>query len=698
METKKLSIQVGVNDLILETGVVAKQADGAVVARYGDTVVLATAVASREVREGTDFFPLTVDVEERMYAAGKIPGGFIKREGRPSEKAILTARLIDRPIRPLFPEGFRNDVQVIATVLCVDLVNPFDVLALNAASTALTISDIPFDGPVGAVRIGHVDGEFLINPTLQDLDESSLDLTVAGTKDEILMVEAGAKEVDEALIIEALEKGHDEIKKIVEFQERFKAEIAREKKEITLFVPDPELEKAVFQRYESEMLAALNIHEKKAQSDAVKTLVEKAVTELTESYPEREAEIKGSIHDLEKMTVRRSILEKGIRPDGRSPEEIRPLGSEVGLLPRTHGSGLFTRGQTQVLTICTLGAVGEEQRLDGLDVQESKRFLHHYNFPPFCTGEAGFMRGPKRREIGHGALVEKALLSVIPDETVFPYTIRLVSEVLESNGSTSMASVCASVLSLMDAGVPIKAPVAGIAMGLIKEGDSVKVLTDIQGIEDQLGDMDFKVAGSRQGITALQMDVKAKGLTYQILNDALTQAKNARVKILDTMRETIPESRLELSKFAPRIIIMQIDPSKIRELIGPGGKMINEIIAATGVAIDIEDDGRVYITSKDGESGEKAREMVTRVTSDIEIGREYLGKVVRTTTFGAFVQLKPGKDGLVHISKLTGKRVEKVEDVVNVGDEILVQVQDIDNQGRVSLVAKNLEPKETAKR
>lgn len=694
MEVKKTSLRVGVNELQFETGTMAKQADGAVVARYGDTVVLATAVSSKEAREGTDFFPLTVDVEERMYAAGKIPGGFIKREGRPSEKSTLTARLIDRPIRPLFPEGYRNDVQVIATVLCVDLVNPFDVLALNAASAALTISDIPFEGPIAAVRIGYKDGEYSVNPTLQDLDECELDLVVAGTADEIVMVEAGGYEVSEDVVIEAMKRAQAEIVKIVRMQNEFAQSLGTAKREVKLNLPDEQLQSSAASKYEADMRKALENTEKKAQSEAVKAVIDKAVGEMADTYPEREGEIKNACKDLEKKIVRSNIIEMSKRPDGRGLEDIRPLSSAVSLLPRTHGSGLFTRGQTQVLTICTLGAAGEEQRLDGLGIEESKRFLHHYNFPPFSTGEAGFMRGPKRREIGHGALVEKAILKVMPDEDEFPYTVRLVSEVLESNGSSSMASVCGSSLSLMDAGVPIKSPVAGIAMGFIKEGEQVRVLTDIQGVEDHLGDMDFKVAGTREGITALQMDVKTTGLTFEILKDALDKARNARLTILDSMKETLSESRVELSKFAPRIIILQIDPSKIREVIGPGGKVINDIIAKTGVNIDIEDDGRVYITSRDGESGEAGKAMVEAIVKPIEIGQEYLGKVVGIASFGAFVQLKPGKDGLVHISKLTGQRVEKVEDVVSLGDEVLVEVQDIDSQGKISLKAKNLKPKE----
>ncbi|MCG0275043.1 MAG: polyribonucleotide nucleotidyltransferase [Thermosediminibacteraceae bacterium] len=675
---------------IIETGKMAQQANGSVLARYGDTVVLVTATASKEPREGIDFLPLTVDYEERLYAVGKIPGGFIKREGKPSEKAILSARVIDRPLRPLFPKGFRNDIQIIATILSVDQDNTPDVVAINGASIALCISDIPFDGPVGAVSVGLVDGNFVINPTVEQYEKSRLRLIVAGTKDAILMVEAGADEVTEEEMINAINFGHEEIKKIVQFQEEIIAKVGKPKMEVPIQEIDPELEKAVREYAREEILKAIRIHDKQEREAYLQKINEDTLLHFQEIYPEKEKEIAEVLYNLLKEEVRNMITYEGIRPDGRKSTEIRPISCEVGILPRTHGSGLFTRGQTQVLTVATLGAMGDVQILDGLELEESKRFMHHYNFPPYSTGETRMLRGPGRREIGHGALAERALEPMIPPEEVFPYTIRLVSEVLSSNGSTSMASVCGSTLALMDAGVPIKAPVAGIAMGLIKHDDKVTILSDIQGIEDFLGDMDFKVAGTSKGITAIQMDIKIKGIDTEILRKALEQAREGRLYILEKMLATISKPRSELSPYAPRIFTTVIDPEKIRDVIGPGGKMINKIISETGVKIDIEDNGKIYIAAPNEAAGKKALEMIKTITQDVEVGKIYLGKVLRITNFGAFVEILPGKEGLVHISKLSKGRVKRVEDVVKIGDEILVKVTDIDKQGRINLSHKDV--------
>ncbi|GAV23498.1 polyribonucleotide nucleotidyltransferase [Carboxydothermus pertinax] len=693
--------------LKLTTGKVATQAGGSVLVSYDDTVVLVTATGSKEPREGIDFFPLTVDYEERLYAVGKIPGGFIKREGRPSEKAILSARLIDRPIRPLFPKGFRNDVHIVATVLSVNQDNPPEIAAMNGASAALTLSSLPFLGPIGAVVVGLIDDELIINPTVEEAEKSRLHLVVAGTKDAVMMVEAGAKEVPEEIMIEAITRGHEEVKKIVAFIEEFREEalklgLAREKMEI-IVEDKEEIKRAVtaeaypILKEAVEKIIAEKFN-KQERDEYLENLKAELMQKFLELYPEEELTIKGTIDSIQKEIVRMKILKEGVRIDGRKTTEVRPIWCEVGLLPRTHGSGLFTRGQTQVLSIVTLGAVGDVQILDDLGIEESKRFMHHYNFPPYSVGEVRPMRGPGRREIGHGALAERAIEPVIPSEEVFPYTIRIVSEVLESNGSTSMGSVCGSTLALMDAGVPIKAPVAGVAMGLIKEGDEVAILTDIQGIEDALGDMDFKVAGTKDGITALQMDIKIAGVNREILTRALAQAKEGRMHILSKMLEVISEPRTELSPYAPRIIFTTVDPEKIRDIIGPGGKIIKKIIDETGTKIDIEDDGRIFIAAVDKEAGEKALNIIESLTKEIEVGKVYLGKVTRIADFGAFVEVVPGvlglpgKEGLVHISQLAHTRVKKVEDVVKEGDQILVKAIGYDNQGRLKLSRKDALP------
>ncbi|WP_418790175.1 polyribonucleotide nucleotidyltransferase [Phosphitispora sp. TUW77] len=694
------SLPVGGREMSIETGKLAKQAGGAVLVRYGDTVVLVTATRSEEPREGTDFFPLTVDYEERLYAVGRIPGGFIKREGRPSERAILAARLIDRPIRPLFPKGYRNDVHIVATVLSVDQDNPQDVIALIGASAALTLSDIPFMGPIAAVVVGRIDGKFIINPTLSQSEVSDLHLTVAGTRDAVIMVEAGAKEVPEEIMLDAIMYGHEEIKKIVGFIDEFRQTAltegyAKTDYEYTVFTVPEEIEAEVRSFALPKVEAAIRecIEKKMAKQDRekfLKSIKEEVKKYYSEKYPEEDLSkhVGNAMDMLEKEVMRSSILDDRIRIDGRALDEVRPITCEVSLLPRTHGSGLFTRGQTQILSVVTLGAVGDEQILDGLGVEESKRYMHHYNFPPYSVGEARFMRGPGRREIGHGALAERALEPMIPAEEEFPYTLRIVSEALESNGSTSMGSVCGSTLGLMDAGVPIKLPVSGVAMGLIKGVDKFAVLTDIQGMEDHLGDMDFKVAGTKNGITAIQMDIKISGINREILKEALEQARKGRMHILQKMLDVISEPRPDLSPYAPRIITTTIDPDKIRNVIGPGGKTIKKIIDETGVKIDIEDDGRVFIAAVDGEAGKRALDIIESLTADVEVGKIYLGKVVKITDFGAFVEVLPGKEGLVHISQLAEQRVGKVEDVVSVGDEIMVKVIKIDEQGRVNLSRK----------
>ncbi|PLS06562.1 polyribonucleotide nucleotidyltransferase [Neobacillus cucumis] len=675
--------------LTVEIGQLAKQANGAVLVRYGDTAVLSTATASKEPKN-LDFFPLTVNYEERLYAVGKIPGGFIKREGRPSEKAILASRLIDRPIRPLFADGFRNDVQVISIVMSVDQDCSTEMAAMFGSSLALSTSDIPFEGPIAGVVVGRVNNEFVINPTVEQAEKSDIHLTVAGTKDAINMVEAGALEVPEEVMLEAIMFGHDEIKRLIEFQEKIVAEIGKEKREIILYEIDKELEAEVREICEADMVKAIQVQEKHAREDAIKEVKNQVIAryEEQEATDEDLKQVKQILDKIVKGEVRRLITVEKVRPDGRKIDEIRPLSSQIGILPRTHGSGLFTRGQTQALSICTLGAMGDVQILDGLGIEEEKRFMHHYNFPSFSVGETGPIRGPGRREIGHGALGERALEPVIPSEKDFPYTVRLVSEVLESNGSTSQASICASTLAMMDAGVPIKAPVAGIAMGLVKSGEHYTVLSDIQGMEDHLGDMDFKVAGTAKGVTALQMDIKIEGLSREILEEALQQAKVGRMHILDSMLATISEPRTELSKFAPKILTMTINPDKIRDVIGPSGKQINKIIEETGVKIDIEQDGTIFIASADQEMNQKAKKIIEDIVREVEVGQMYLGKVKRIEKFGAFVEIFAGKDGLVHISELAEERVGKVEDVVKIGDEILVKVTEIDKQGRVNLSRK----------
>lgn len=671
-----------------ETGSLARQAHGSVVVRYGDTTLLVTATVSREPREGADFLPLTVDYEERSYAVGKIPGGFIKREGRPTEKAILACRLTDRPLRPLFPKGFRHSIHIVATVLSVDQDYSPEVMAINGASAALSISKIPFLGPIAAVEVGLVDGEIIINPNQEESEKSSLDLVVAGTKDAVMMVEAGASEVSEEKVLDAIMMGHEEIKNIIQLQEEMVNQVGTDKMVFEEPEEGKDLEEAVNKFASGKIEEVLEIKDKAEKEDKVEELKKEAIKYFEETFSEQEGKIASQIEKFHKEKVRERIIKEAIRPDGRKPEEIRPISSQVAFLPRTHGSGLFTRGQTQVLTVCTLGALGDVQLLDGLGIEEFKKFMHHYNFPPFSVGESGFMRGPGRREIGHGALAEKAIYPLLPDNEEFPYTIRLVSEILESNGSTSMGSVCSSSMALMDAGVPVKKNVAGIAMGLVQEENEAVILSDIQGVEDFFGDMDFKVAGTREGITALQMDIKVKGLSREVLEKALVEAKKGYLFIMDKMEEAISEPRPEVSPYAPRIFTMQIHPDKIRDVIGPGGKIINKIVEETGVKIDIEPDGKIYIAAVEEEGGNKAREMIERLTADVEPGKEYLGKVTRVEKYGAFVEVLPGKEGLVHISQLARDRVGKTEDVVNVGDEVLVKVLDIDDRGRINLSRK----------
>ncbi|MCM3637830.1 polyribonucleotide nucleotidyltransferase [Sporosarcina luteola] len=701
-EQKKVySFEWAGRPLTIETGQLAKQANGAVLIRYGDTTVLSTATASKKPKP-LDFFPLTVNYEERLYAVGKIPGGFIKREGRPSEKAVLTSRLIDRPIRPLFADGFRNDVQVISLVMSVDQNCSSEMAAMLGSSLALSISDIPFEGPIAGVQVGRIDGQFIVNPTPEQLEVSELDLVVAGTKDAINMVEAGAKEVAEDIILEAIMFGHEQIIQLVELQEKIIAEVGKEKMEITLFQLDEDLLAEVKAKCENDLINAIQTEEKHAREDAINAVKNEVMDHYTnvESDEETMKQVKNILDHLVKEEVRRLITDEKVRPDGRGLDEIRPLSTEVGILPRTHGSGLFTRGQTQALSVCTLGALGEVQIIDGLGLEESKRFMHHYNFPNFSVGETGPIRGPGRREIGHGALGERALEAIIPDEKEFPYTIRLVAEVLESNGSSSQASICASTMAMMDAGIPIKAPVAGIAMGLVKKGDNYSVLSDIQGMEDHLGDMDFKVAGTEKGITALQMDIKIEGLSRQILEESLAQAKIGRMHILEHMISTISTPREELSQYAPKIIMIRINPDKIRDVIGPGGKVINKIIEETNVKIDTEQDGTIYISSPDSNMNEKAKVMIENIVREAKVGEYHLGKVKRIEKFGAFLEIFPGKDGLLHISEIQEERTKAVEDVLKMGDELLVKVIEIDNQGRVNLSRKVVlkEEKEAAEK
>lgn len=685
---KNYKIELAGRPFEVQLGKFAQLASGSALVRYGDTVVLVTATSSAEPKQGIDFFPLSCDYEERLYSVGKIPGGFIKREGRPTEKAILTSRLIDRPIRPLFPKGYRNDVQVIATVLSVDQDCTPDVVAMIGSSVALSISDIPFNGPTGSVIIGLIDGQFIVNPTAAEREKSEMHLVVSGTKEAIMMVEAGSNEISESVMLEAILFAHEEIKKIVAFIEGIVQEVGKSKQEVKLFKVDETIEKEVREFATDKMIQAIKTVDKMERNENMEAVKAETLAALLEKYPESQKDIEETLYQLIKEQVRNMILDEEVRPDNRKPKEIRPISCEVSVLPRVHGTGLFTRGQTQALTVATLGAIGDAQILDGLGEEESKRYMHHYNFPPYSVGEARFLRGPGRREIGHGALAERALEPVIPSEEEFPYTIRLVSEILSSNGSTSQAAVCGSTLALMDAGVPIKAPVAGIAMGLIKENDKVCILSDIQGMEDFLGDMDFKVAGTEKGITAIQMDIKIDGINKEILERALAQAKEGRLYILGKMKEAITEPRAEISPYAPRIIRTTIHPDKIRELIGPGGKTINKIIDETGVKIDIEDDGSVFITASDMESGNKALKLIEGIVKEPQPGELYMGKVARITTFGAFVEILPGKEGLVHISHIAKERIAKVEDVLAVGDEILVKVLEIDKQGRLNLSRK----------
>ncbi|SFS48473.1 polyribonucleotide nucleotidyltransferase [Paenibacillus sp. 453mf] len=694
---QRVEMMLGGRKLVLETGRLAKQANAAVTARYGDTVILCTVTASSEPKD-LDFFPLTVNYEERLYAVGKIPGGFIKREGRPSEKAILASRLTDRPIRPLFPEGFRNDVQVLNLVMSVDQDCEPEITAMIGTSAALSISDVPFNGPIGGVAVGRVNGEFVINPNIQQQEASDIYVVVSGTKDAIMMVEAEANEVPEEVMLEAIMFGHEEIKNIVAVIEQLAAMAGKEKMQVKLHTVDETANKEVRDYAASRLVEAVRIEEKHARQDAIDAINDETVAFFEEKYietPELLKDVKEILHDIVKEEVRRLITHDKVRPDGRALAEIRPIDCDTSLLPRTHGSGLFTRGQTQALSVCTLGALGDVQILDGIDPEETKRFMHHYNFPPFSVGEARPLRPPGRREIGHGALGERALSKVIPPESEFPYTIRLVSEVIESNGSTSQASICASTLAMMDAGVPIKAPVAGVAMGLIKDGEHVSILTDIQGMEDHLGDMDFKVAGTAEGVTAIQMDIKIDGIDRGILSDALTQAREGRMHILGKMMEAIQTPRETLSPYAPKILTMYINPDKIRDVIGAGGKVINKIIEETGVKIDIEQDGRVFISSADQEMNDKARAIIEGIVREVVVGEIYVGKVKRVEKFGAFVEVLPNKEGLVHISQLSTERVAKVEDVVAVGDSITVKVTEIDQQGRINLSRKAVLTAET---
>lgn len=697
---RKFETELAGRKLTVETGRVAELANGDAIIHYGDTVVMVNVTASKEPREGIDFFPLSVDYEEKLYAVGKIPGSFQKREGKPADKAILTSRAIDRPIRPLFPKDFRNDVCVVATVLSVEQDNSPEVCAMIGASVALSISDIPFGGPTAAVNVGYVDGQIVINPTVAQREHSRLKLTVAGTMEKVTMIEAGADEIPNDTMLDCIKAGHEEIKKLCKLIEGIKEEVGKPKFEYVSFATDKDVYAEIKENFKGRMYQDVQAVDKEVRDANMDKLAEDIQAYFVEKYGEEETEAKSteianSIHDLEKECVREMIFKEHKRPDGRRIDEIRPLSCEVGVLPRVHGSAIFTRGQTQVLSVVTLGTKSEEQELDGLDEEESKRYMHQYNFPSYSVGEARPSRGPGRREIGHGALAEKALVPVIPPEDEFPYTIRVVSEVLSSNGSTSQASICGSTLALMDAGVPIKKPVAGISTGLVtsKENpDEYVMLTDIQGIEDFFGDMDFKVGGTKDGITAIQVDIKNDGLTYDIIKEAFERTKVARDYILDEiMKPQIAEPRAELSKYAPRIITTTINVDKIKDVIGPGGKMINKIIDATGVKIDIEEDGRVCIYTDDAENGKKALKMIEDIAKDIEVGKVYDGKVTRIMNFGAFVDIGGGREGLLHISKISNKRVEKVEDVLAVGDEIKVKVYEIDNQDRINLTMKDLE-------
>ena len=687
MENHIFETEIGGKKVTVETGRYCEQADGTCWVKCGETVIMVNVTMAEQPRPGIDFFPLGVDFEEKMYSVGKIPGGFKKREGRPSDKAILTSRLIDRPLRPLFPKGFFNDVSVVATALSIDPDVAPEPLAMLGSSFALTISGIPFAGPTGSVNVALIDGKYIANPNNEEREKSRMSLTVSGTRDAVLMVEAGAKEVTEEEMLGGIMFAHDIIKKLVDFQLKAKEEIGKTPKEVEYYVIDKELEEAV-RAYASEKLDyALDTFDRQERQTRQDEVDKDVKEHFAETFPEKEREIGDVLYKMTKEKVRAKILNKGIRPDGRKLTDIRPIWCDAGVLPRVHGTGVFTRGQTQVLTTLTLGTISDAQKLEGLDDEEVKRYVHHYNMPPYSTGEARQLKSPGRREIGHGALAERALEPVIPSEEEFPYALRLVSEVLSSNGSSSMASVCGSTLALMDGGVQIKAPVAGIAMGLIKDDESgkVAVLSDIQGLEDFLGDMDFKVAGTTKGITAIQMDIKIKGIDENILRTALEQARQGRLYILDKMLAVIDKPRAEISKYAPKIITFTINPDKIKDVIGSGGKTINNIIEETGVKIDIEDDGQVFIATPDSDMAEKAKQIILNIAEDLEVGKIYSGKVARIMNFGAFVDIAPGKEGMIHISKLSSKRVEKVEDVVNIGDEVEVEVIKIDNKGRVDL-------------
>lgn len=696
---KTYTMDLAGSQLKVTIGKVAEQANGACLVQYGDTVVLVTATASSKPREGIDFFPLSVDYEEKMYAVGKIPGGFIKREGRPSEKATLSARLIDRPLRPLFPEGYRNDVHIVATVLSVDQDHSPEIVAMIGSSIALSISDIPFDGPTGSVEVGFIDGKYIINPNEEERNNSRINLSLAGTESAIMMVEAGAQEVSEAEMLEAILEGHEVIKEICKFTNEITSEIGKEKAEYEVFKADEEIVSKVKEYGKNLLVDAIRQKDKIVRVEKTEAAKDDIRQHFKDLMEENAKDVEAALEEIEVTEVRRGILEDERRPDDRKLTEIRPLSSEVGVLPRTHGSGLFTRGQTQVLSIATLGAISEEQVIDGLGDDKPKRYIHHYNFPGFCVGDTKPSRSPGRREIGHGALAERALIPVIPDSETFPYTIRVVSEVLSSNGSSSQASICGSTLALMDAGVPIKAPVAGIAMGLIEEKGVIKILTDIQGLEDHFGDMDFKVAGTREGITAIQMDIKVEGIKKEILEVALERAKVARFEILDHLATTIEKPRAELSKYAPIIHMISIDPERIGEVIGAGGKIINKIIEQTGVKIDIDDDGRISILSESDERAKEAIAIIEDIVKEIEVGEVYTGKVKKIVKFGAFVELKKGTEGLLHISEIAHERTNNVEDVLKVGDTVEVKVIDIaEDTGKISLSRKALIKREDNKK
>ena len=694
MQGKVYSMELSGKTLTIETGKYCEQAGGSAFVRMGDAVVMVNATVAKAPRDGVDFLPLSIEFEEKMYAVGKIPGGYIKREGRPSEKAILSCRLIDRPLRPLFPKGFYNDIQVIATVLSSEPDVQPEILGMVGASAALAMSEAPFMGPIGAVAVGMVDGKYIINPNLEERANSRLNLTVAGTKDAVMMVEAGANELTEKEMLDAILLAHEEIKRIVAFIENIASECGKPKMEVNIYKPDEEFTEKVREYSREKVEWQLDTFDRKVREERSEQVKAEAIEHFAEEYPESASDIDMILYNLTKEIVRDKIINRKIRPDGRAQDEIRPIWSEVGILPRVHGSGVFTRGQTQVMTIATLAPLSEGQDLDGIDEVTFKRYMHQYNMPPYSVGEVRRVGSPGRREIGHGALAERALVPMLPDESEFPYAMRLVSEVVSSNGSTSQASICASTLALMDAGVPLKKPVAGVAMGLIKDDSTgnIAVLTDIQGLEDFLGDMDFKVAGTREGITAIQMDIKIKGIDEEILTRALEQARRGRLFILDKMAETIAAPREEMSPYAPRIMQFSIHPDKIREVIGSGGKTINGIIAATGVKIDLEDDGRVFIASPDAEAAAAAKRMIDDICRDIEVGGVFLGKVVNILPIGAQVELKPGKKGLVHISRLANHRVEKVEDEVQIGDEILVRVIAVKPDGKIDLTRKELLP------